>query len=141
MTFARPLWAFALAVFTSACYYGYMPLCDGLLSHWVWQPLTKLTYGTYLLHPVIIETMAGNMTSYFHFSTSEILMHAFALVCMSYAGAIVMWCLVEKPFGTLVDATLRKRREPKQLPTDRCEPKQLPTDPNNGERKIDAEEP
>merc|ERR1712151_864122 len=111
ITFARPVWALAFGVITSACYYGYLPLCDGALSHWMWQPFVKLTYGAYLLHPVVIRMLAGNMTTYFHYSLSEVLLHALGHCAISFGAAIVMWCLVEKPCASLVAAAISKVRE------------------------------
>merc|ERR1712039_80033 len=97
---------------TMACYYGYLPLCDGALSHWVWHPLAKLTYGAYLLHPIIIKQFAGNMTSYFHYSLAEVYLHAWGHGCLAYGAAIILYCIVEKPCSVLVDAVVPKTRTP-----------------------------
>jgi peptidoglycan/LPS O-acetylase OafA/YrhL len=114
MTLARPIWAIALAVITSACYYGYLPLVDGFFSHWAWHPLVKLTYGTYLLHIVVIKTFAGNMTGFFHYSLSEVLLHAFGFFALTYAASVAMWCLIEKPFAAFTDALVPKKKQGQQ---------------------------
>lgn len=115
ITFYRPIWALGLAVITTGCYYGYYPLLDGFLSHWAWQPFVKLTYGAYLLHPVVIKQLAANMVSYFHFSLSEVLLHAVCHSALAYVAAAVMWCLVERPFATLVEAAVPKSKAQPQL--------------------------
>jgi len=109
MTFCREVWAIMMGVITLACYYGYLPFCSGALGHWIFHPLAKLTYTAYLFHPVIIKTLAGNMLSYFHYSLAEVLLHALSHFVMAYCFAIVVYCIVEKPCGTLVDAALPKK--------------------------------
>merc|ERR1712083_635513 len=116
ITFGRTVWAVACAIVTSACYFEKLPLFGGVLSHWAWNPFVKLTYGAYLMHPVIVKTLAGNMVSYFNYSTNEVVLHAFGHSTLSYAAAIAMWCLVEKPFATLSEAMMPKTKsKPPQL--------------------------
>lgn len=69
-----------------------------------------------MLHPAIIKTLAGNMTSYYHFSMSEVLLHALGNCTLAYAAAAVMWCLVERPVATLTEAAMPKPRPPLALP-------------------------
>jgi peptidoglycan/LPS O-acetylase OafA/YrhL len=110
ITFSRPIWALAIAVVTAGCYYGYFPLLNGFFSHWIWQPFVKLTYGAYLFHPMVVKQFAANMVSYYHYSMSEVLLHAGCHCALSYAAAVVMWCIVEKPFATLVESAVPKGR-------------------------------
>jgi len=110
MSICRPIWGVALCVITSACYYGYLPLIDGALSHWAWQPLVKLTYGTYLLHCAIIRTLAANRVEYFYFSMTDVLVRAIGYCVLSYSSSVLLWCLVERPFATLTDAAMPKRQ-------------------------------
>merc|ERR1711959_528399 len=51
------------------------------------------------------------MTGYFHFSLTQVLMRAFAHCILTYIAAVVMWCLVEKPFATLTDAMMPKKKQ------------------------------
>jgi len=136
MTFGRPLWGVAFAVITSACYYGYLPLVDGALSHWAWHPLVKLTYGTYLLHIVVIKVLAANMAGYYYYSMSEVLLRAFGHCTLAYAASVVMWCLVERPFATLVDAAMPKRQPKGAQGKDQTPPQGAPLSEN--ERSGDA---
>jgi peptidoglycan/LPS O-acetylase OafA/YrhL len=110
VTFVRPIWTLAVAAILCACYYGYLPILDSALSHRLWHPWVKLTYGAYLLHPIVVKTFAGNMVSYFTYSVSEVTLHAFCHAALSYAAAMCLWCLVEKPFATLVEAAMPKPR-------------------------------
>merc|ERR1711939_338242 len=123
MILARPLWAVGLAVITTACYYGYLLMVDGFFSHWAWHPLVKLTYGTYLLHIIIIATLGANMTGYFHYSLSEDVLHAFSHFALTYAASVVMWCLVERPCATLTDAMMPKKQQQTPQARDTCAPK------------------
>jgi len=110
MSICRPIWGVALGVITSACNYGYLPLIDAALSHWVWQPLVKLTYGTYLVHCAIIRTLAANRVEYFYYSMTDVLVRAIGYCILSYSASVLLWCLVERPFATLTDAAMPKRQ-------------------------------
>ncbi|KAK3701463.1 hypothetical protein QZH41_014540 [Actinostola sp. cb2023] len=69
-TFSRFSWAVALAWVIYACHTGYggehglqltvsmlpLGLVDKILSARFWMPLSRLTYGTYLVHPIVIGT-------------------------------------------------------------------------------------
>merc|ERR1712226_1770532 len=69
----RPLWAFACAILTLLCYYDYLPLINGILSHWMWTPLARLTYGAYLCHPLVIKLAAANSAAYYNFGVLDML--------------------------------------------------------------------
>merc|ERR1712224_950313 len=68
ITFSRPLWAMGCAAITLLCYYGYMPLVDGILAHPFWTPLARLTYGVYLCHPLMIALAGGTAMQFYTFT-------------------------------------------------------------------------
>lgn len=110
IAFSRPLWALACLVIILACYYEYLPLLDKVLSHRFWAPLTKLTYGAYLLHPVIIKSIAGSSQDYYRFSYAENLYRALSNICLAYSASAILWCLVERPMASLTGFLVPKRQ-------------------------------
>lgn len=110
LTFGRPLWACAHAVIALACYFDYIPFVNGFLSHWLWSPLTRLTYNAYLFHPLMINFRCGLAVQYYQFTTWTLLQNLLIDSTLAYVCAAVAWCLVEKPAATLTTFLLAKPR-------------------------------
>lgn len=108
LTFGRPLWACAHAVIALACFFDYVPIVNGFLSHWIWVPLTRLTYNAYLLHPLVINLRCGLAVQYYQFSGWTLFQNLLTDSALAYAAAIVAWCLVEKPVATLTGFLIKK---------------------------------
>mmetsp|Transcript_15489 Transcript_15489/g.27167 ORF Transcript_15489/g.27167 Transcript_15489/m.27167 type:complete len:619 (-) Transcript_15489:168-2024(-) len=106
----RLLWAAALAVLTLLCYFGHLPRTEAFLAHRWWTPFVRLTYGAYLLHPLVIKLAAGTSTQYYTFSGMDLFYRWFGNTAMAYSLAIGLWCLVERPVMTLTTGALKKRR-------------------------------
>jgi len=68
LNYGRVLWALCWSVITFACYYGYIRWINSFLSHRIWTPLSRLTYGMYLVHPVWIKFMSGTEKQFLSFS-------------------------------------------------------------------------
>ncbi|KHJ77108.1 hypothetical protein OESDEN_23272 [Oesophagostomum dentatum] len=67
-TFARQLWAFALAWIVIACYYGYGGVINTVMSWPFWIPLARLSYSTYLVHIWVLTLVVGISHSHLHYS-------------------------------------------------------------------------
>jgi len=101
LCFGRPVWAACWAVITVLCYYGYLPIVDGILAHRCWSPLARLTYGAYLLHPLVIKLSAGRALQYYTFSAEDMLYRYLGNTICAFAGAAVLWVFIERPALTL----------------------------------------
>mmetsp|Transcript_52562 Transcript_52562/g.169601 ORF Transcript_52562/g.169601 Transcript_52562/m.169601 type:complete len:696 (+) Transcript_52562:42-2129(+) len=109
IAFSRPLWALCLAVITLLCGLGYLPAIDAFLSSKVWTPLARLTYGAYLLHPLVIKLAAGTAVQYYTFSVQDMLYHWMGNVVMAFGGSAVLWALIERPVMTFSSAMLKRK--------------------------------
>lgn len=109
LNFGRPLWALCWAVIMLLCYYGYLPMVDNFLSHWTWTPLVRLTYGAYLLHPLVIKLAAGRALQYYTFSTEDMCYRFCGNFVCAYGGAVVLWALVERPMMTITTTMLKSQ--------------------------------
>jgi len=106
----RPVWVLSWLIWTLACYYDYVPFLNAILGHRVFAPLASLTYGAYLIHPILIKIIAGNAEDYYTYSFLDSFQHAFFNAVLAYTGSVVMWCLVEKPMATFTALLVPKRR-------------------------------
>lgn len=119
ITFSRPLWGLGLTIIAVACYFDYLPFFNGALSHWLWTPFTRLTYGAYLVHPLVVKLAAANETNYYTYSVADVLFRTGANAVLAYTGAAVVWCLVEKPMASLTGLLLPKSKpRPAKVPAE-----------------------
>nr|XP_034826547.1 nose resistant to fluoxetine protein 6-like [Maniola hyperantus] len=54
-SFNRTIWAIAVACLIAFCEYGTVPIIGTFLKSGIFLPLSKLSYGTYLLHTVVFS--------------------------------------------------------------------------------------
>jgi len=114
LTFSRPLWAACWAVITLLCYYDLIPLVNGFLAHPWWTPLARLTYGAYLVHPMVIKLAAGRSMQFYNFGVMDLGYRWVGNCIMAYAGAATLWVLVERPAMTMTSALLKSKPPPRQ---------------------------
>jgi len=120
LTFGRPLWACAHAMIALTCYFDYVPIVDGFLSHWLWAPLTRLTYNAYLFHPLMINLRCGWALNYYQFSSWTLAQNLLIDTTLAYMCATAAWCLVEKPAATMTAQLFAKRAAQRCAPQASC---------------------
>merc|ERR1712187_120031 len=108
---SRPAWVLSWLIWTLAWYFDYLPFTNAIFSHWVFAPLSSLTYGAYLIHPVIIKLIAGNAEDYYTFSPCEAIHRAIFFFVLAYGASVALWCLVEKPMASLTSLMVPKARQ------------------------------
>merc|ERR1711948_222776 len=69
----------------------------------------RLTYGAYLCHPIVIKMTAANATQYYNFSSMDLFYRWFGNTLLAYGGALVLWCLVERPTMTFTSMLLKNK--------------------------------
>merc|ERR1712072_1074481 len=109
IVFSRPAWAMCLAVLTLLCYYGFLPRLNGFMAHPYWTPFTRLTYGAYLVHPLVIKLAAGRSLQFYTFNTWDLAYRFVGNITLSYGGAVVLWVLVERPCMTIFSPARKPR--------------------------------
>jgi len=113
--FSRPLWTMAWAVLTILCYYGYMPILDGFLAHSFWTPFARLTYGAYLVHPLVIKLAAGRALQFYTFDSLGLAYRLVGNCTAAYCGSVLLWVLVERPCMTIFSPAKKKPAAAKGL--------------------------
>jgi peptidoglycan/LPS O-acetylase OafA/YrhL len=65
------------------------------------EVIARLTYGAYILHPMIFSVIYFSMTQLQRYSVLQLTFNAVAGWGLSYGLAIGLFLLVEKPFMNL----------------------------------------
>jgi peptidoglycan/LPS O-acetylase OafA/YrhL len=110
IVFSRPIWCLAWLTLAIACYFDYLPIFNAMCSAPFWNPLGNLTYGCYLMHPPIIKLLAANVADYYSWSPQDCLSRTSLNAFLAYGFAVVLWCLVEKPFATMTGWLVPKKK-------------------------------
>jgi peptidoglycan/LPS O-acetylase OafA/YrhL len=115
LTLARPMWTTGVAILTYLCICDVGGVFDWVLSLGLWDPMAKLSYSAYLVHPIIMRVFYFNRRSLFFWSVWDYTTYFVANLFISYAVAMVVYCSVETPFASLEkvvgDLGKRGRRE------------------------------
>ncbi|CAH2057857.1 unnamed protein product, partial [Iphiclides podalirius] len=110
----RPIWALFLSAVVGLCEYGRFPLVNDFLSWRAFAPLSKLTYGIYMIHCTIIMVNTACTRSPLYFNAG-ILAEKFLgnLVLAAFASLFFM-LFVESPLNNLVKLMLARCDNSKQ---------------------------
>eukprot|EP01059_Diplonema_ambulator_P037374 TRINITY_DN9863_c0_g1_i1.p1 TRINITY_DN9863_c0_g1~~TRINITY_DN9863_c0_g1_i1.p1 ORF type:complete len:859 (+),score=163.14 TRINITY_DN9863_c0_g1_i1:235-2811(+) len=97
-------WGLGLGLFTVPFALGHGGIIRRAMSHRVWSPLAKLSYGVYLVHPLVIYFSTASTSGPIHYSAATILWNWAAASTLSYFVSLALWFLVECPFSFLLSA-------------------------------------
>ncbi|XP_071103284.1 O-acyltransferase like protein-like [Haliotis cracherodii] len=95
-TLSRPAWALFVSWIIFVCTTGHGGIVDRLLSWGAWMPLGRLTYGAYLIHPILI--------TYTDFSKRALVYVDFIFIAYQFIGTFVVSYGVSFVFSVLVEA-------------------------------------
>ncbi|XP_071482122.1 O-acyltransferase like protein-like [Diadema antillarum] len=109
LSFHRLAWSIAVAWIIFACVRGYGGFFNVLLGWSFWIPLGRLTYGAYLVHPIVIITTVLNSNTLVYLSNESIAYFFLGNLVLSYAAALILSVLVEGPTMGLEKALLRRK--------------------------------
>jgi len=106
----RLLWSASWGMICISFYYDYLAYPNAFLSHWMWTPMTRLSYGAYLVHPLVIKLSAGNEVQFYTFSGMDLAYRAIGNSVLAYSASVLVWCFIERPMMTFTSALLKKKR-------------------------------
>ncbi|KAN0030790.1 hypothetical protein ACTA71_009435 [Dictyostelium dimigraforme] len=93
--------SFGVAIIILATFYGYGGVIQWFLKLRIWNFFSKLTYSSYLIHPLIIAYRLYSMTNFLHYSIIEFSILYIGNVVTTFAAAFIIHLLIEKPFINL----------------------------------------
>ncbi|XP_037787262.1 nose resistant to fluoxetine protein 6-like [Penaeus monodon] len=105
---SRPAWGAVLAWVVYACHFGYGGPVDGFLSHPSWQPISRVTYSTYLVAMQIQYLMTYASKAPFYFTPLNVLMQTTAALVISGMVGVMLSLTAEAPVIGLEKLLLRR---------------------------------
>lgn len=102
------VWGFALIWITLSCKWGLANPVNKLLSASVFLPLSRLTYATYLVHPVTQVVTAFQMQGSLHAQHILILTIFMGNAVISYACAFLLSVMLEAPVVRILRILFKK---------------------------------
>ncbi|CAH4031859.1 unnamed protein product [Pieris brassicae] len=97
----RPIWAFSISIFVLSCAFGHVPLLKSFFSWHVWVPLSRLAYGLYLVHSLLIIRNVGVSRNPQHNDYIRQFTSAFGVILVGCLASLLIWLLAEGPFNNL----------------------------------------
>ena len=95
---SRFSWGVGMALLVFSCHNGYGSLINTFLSMKIWIPLARMTLNAYLVHPVVLTVILGQLQKSVHMTDFTMATFTVAFVVLSYAVAgVVFGCGV--PIG------------------------------------------
>ena len=101
ITFSRFFWAVALGMIVFACHNGYGWFINSFLSMKIWTPLSRMTFNAYLLHPVVLTVVYGQLQRAVHYTDITFACYAVTFVVLSFGAATIVCLVVEFPLGAI----------------------------------------
>ena len=96
-------WGLGLSLLSIPMALGHGGLIKGLMSSKVWSTMGKLTFGAYLIHPLVLIVWQSTLTAPNSYSDFQGVMLFIATTCSSYFCSYVTWLLLEKPLAEVVN--------------------------------------
>ncbi|XP_070533920.1 nose resistant to fluoxetine protein 6-like [Ptychodera flava] len=99
----------AVAWVIFACETGNGGPVNTLLSWSAWTPLSRLTYGAYLVHPIVLFAYYWGRKTPVHYTDMNMIYYFVASLILSYACAFVLSLAIEAPMIGLEKIIFRRR--------------------------------
>nr|XP_026489704.1 nose resistant to fluoxetine protein 6-like [Vanessa tameamea] len=103
----RPVWASCVALLVICLSLGHVPLIKGFLSWYPWVPLSRLSYGLYLIHAVFIARNVYVTRNPQHHDYINIMTHCLGIICEGSLAALLIWLIAEAPINNLLNVMFK----------------------------------
>ncbi|XP_063831602.1 uncharacterized protein LOC135080810 [Ostrinia nubilalis] len=97
----RPVWAIGVVLLILCCSFGDVPLLKSFLCWYPWVPLSRLAYGLYLTHTVLIIRNVGIARNPVYYDNLSVFMSSLSVICLGTFCAFIIWLLAEAPVNNL----------------------------------------
>eukprot|EP00164_Ancoracysta_twista_P000936 GFYU01001225.1.p1 GENE.GFYU01001225.1~~GFYU01001225.1.p1 ORF type:complete len:629 (+),score=138.60 GFYU01001225.1:88-1974(+) len=110
LSFARSGWALGVSLLCLLCAFDRGFFVGRFLSAPFFTPLARLSFWAYLIHPLLMSVINCNKTQLYYYSAWNLSMWYCGYLLISFALALVLHLLVEKPLSNLESLAFRLRR-------------------------------
>jgi len=100
-TFAKLGWSLALSFIMYSMAMGWGGFVRRFLGAPFWSPLARLTYSTYLFHPIIMFVVYYSHLQYFSYDHFYIAIIFVGIMVLSFSTAAVMFLVLERPMTNM----------------------------------------
>eukprot|EP00049_Salpingoeca_infusionum_P006030 m.100441 g.100441 ORF g.100441 m.100441 type:complete len:665 (+) comp13172_c0_seq1:135-2129(+) len=109
MTLSRVAWSVCLVVLVLVCVSGHGSFVADFLSLSFWEPLGRLTFAAYLIHPALIRLVYYQRTQLFNYTAIEFVAAYLGFLFAAYIVATALFVLIETPFAHLAGMLTGKK--------------------------------
>ena len=124
---SRLTWGIALGLLVFVCHNKYGGWVDKILSWKFWIPLSRLTFLSYLIHPVILFLVIGELRTPIHFTNTTVAVYMVSCTILTYGVAALLAIMVEFPFSNIEAAAFKlfgsSSREHRRTEVPKADPK------------------
>lgn len=99
---ARPLWSVVMGWITIACVNGYGGPVNKFLSWKIFIPLSRLTYTSYLVHPLILVYTYTSVETMLHVDMYILVVYYIGQLVLTHMIAYIVAMLVEFPSSNMI---------------------------------------
>ena len=123
---SRLTWGIALGLLVFVCHNKYGGWVDRILSWKFWIPLSRLTFLSYLIHPVILFLVIGELRTPIHYTSTTVAVYMVSCTIITYGVAALLAVMVEFPFSNIEAAAFKlvgsSSREHKKIEVPKSDP-------------------
>mmetsp|Transcript_27097 Transcript_27097/g.47912 ORF Transcript_27097/g.47912 Transcript_27097/m.47912 type:complete len:531 (+) Transcript_27097:335-1927(+) len=142
-SFTKPAWCVGLALLCWVSFQGQAGFVGWLLNHDAWVVPARLSFGMYLLHPLVINVWFQKQTQFFRWSAVDFMLRFFGVFAGTFLATIALNLVVEGPFSLLSKEWLkwfaRKTSSSSSSKTTKQNQNQLRIDPYQNTDTSDRE--
>lgn len=124
---ARTIWAVGLGLLSFLLFVGEGGPIKSLLEMDIMHPLGKLTYGCYLLHPMVLDwwQLNGDNRQATHFNLFSFFVNWIGVTSITFIFAAILHFTVERPLMNIERLMKSKPKEVPSLPSKSTEVKKI----------------
>ncbi|XP_075987697.1 nose resistant to fluoxetine protein 6-like [Anticarsia gemmatalis] len=108
--FNRNIWALATCMCIAITEYGDVPKIRTIISWPVFVILSRLAYGVYMVHSLIMQRNFMSQRSPMHYDIFTLVIDGIGVMTASAILAVLLWLFVEAPLANLTNLLLLPRR-------------------------------
>ncbi|KAF9823889.1 hypothetical protein SFRURICE_013426 [Spodoptera frugiperda] len=105
----RPVWALGVGLLVLCCSLGHVPLIKSFLSWYPWVPLSRLSYGLFLTHAMLIARNVFITRNPQHNDYVEIVNTTIGIIFFGCLAALAIFLLAEAPANKLMALCLKSK--------------------------------